>query len=455
MKTKDSNLSKKIEHTGRSSPLFVEFKTLVESVKGVEEKLSQVILFMKESLCEPRSPRFKDFWDAKRLCISLFKQQMNRIKRNHLWSEYTELNKEAHQLKELLDQESTFSAKQIELAIQSLETDFASHDAWAHQMGSFEIPKSIKKFILDRKIYERPQVKLDFLKRMIDQLDALKSELIGTKMRVGLKNRLLKRVSKLGDQIFPLRKELIKGLSESFTSDVETFVKKQFDHKKGGASVRSYLLKSEIKGFQALAKRLTLNTHSFTKTRKMLGDCWEKVKGMEKDQKEEEKILKIQEGGLEKIRRKMRRRSEEKRSQLEKLKLELSELFENESQADLQTLSKIESRLSSSFRGLPLLPVEKQEIERKFLDLTGVILDKKEASIDSLSELRAVLSERQELVDQVKQQVEEYRKEMGGSSLDFEKAMTYRELYDRAKIDLDRQVGAMVRLETKIVEKES
>ena len=455
MKTKDSSLSKKIEQTSGAYSLFIKFKALVESLKEVEEKLSQTILFMKEALCEAHSPRFKDFWDAKRLCISLFKEQMNPIKRNHLWSEYTELNREAHKLKELFDEESAFSAKQIELAVESLEIDFASHDTWADQSGSFEIPKSIIKFALERKIYEKAQVKLDFLKRMINQLDALKRELIGTNMRIGLKNRLLKRVSKLGDQIFPLRKELIKKLSNGFTSDVETFIKRQSDHKKGGASIRSYLLKSEVKGFQALAKRLTLNTHSFTKIRKMLGDCWEKVKEMEKEEGEKEKILKIQKGKLEKTRKEMRRKSEEKRSKIEKLKWELSDLFENESQTDLQTLSKIESRLSSLFRDLPLSTIEKQEIEGKFLDLAGVILDKKEASVDSLTELRAVLSERQELVDQVKRQVEEYRKEMGGSSLDFEKGMTYRELYDRAKIDLDRQVGAMVRLETKIVKKES
>ena len=40
---------------------------------------------------------------------------------------------------------------------------------------------------------------------------------------------------------------------------------------------------------------------------------------------------------------------------------------------------------------------------------------------------------------------------MGGSNLDFEKAMTYRELYDSAKIHLLREVEALKNLEEKLV----
>ena len=98
---------------------------------------------------------------------------------------------------------------------------------------------------------------------------------------------------------------------------------------------------------------------------------------------------------------------------------------------------------------------EKQVFERNFSDLRSFILDKKGEKADTLDALENLLEEREELLNQVKQQVEDYRKEMGGSGLDFEKAMTYRELYDSAKIHLDKEVEAVDQLEEKIAEKES
>lgn len=40
---------------------------------------------------------------------------------------------------------------------------------------------------------------------------------------------------------------------------------------------------------------------------------------------------------------------------------------------------------------------------------------------------------------------------MGGSNLDFEKAMTYRELYDSAKIHFDSEMEALEHIEEKLI----
>ena len=65
---------------------------------------------------QPQSPHFKDFWEARRLCLPLFKENMNPKSRSLLWAEYIEISAEARKLKEILDEQSPFAVEQIELA---------------------------------------------------------------------------------------------------------------------------------------------------------------------------------------------------------------------------------------------------------------------------------------------------------------------------------------------------
>jgi DNA repair exonuclease SbcCD ATPase subunit len=336
-------------------------------------------------------------------------------------------------------------------------------------------------------------------------------------MRISVKNKLLKRLSKLGDQVFPRRKELIKEVSEKFINDVDYFVSHRFSQKEGEKSVPPFVLRDEIKSLQALAKLLTLNTQAFTKTRKMLSECWDQIKEVEKDRKKEyverskefeknkeefapkieelrafcsnaenlskEQILEkistlqgemrtlplsredvktmraeiqqIRNEALDKIQEKVDAKEKKDRKQIEELKTELTTILANEAASNLESLEEAEGRLREVFESLKLAVAEKQIFERNFSDLRSFILDKKGEKADTLDELENLLEEREELLNQVKQQVQDYRKEMGGSGLDFEKAMTYRELYDSAKIHLDKEVEAVDQLEEKIAEKES
>lgn len=514
---KDKSSPQKTPEQKNVSELFSTFKKSFDETKEIEEKIAAAIVFMRAALSEQGGPRLKDFWDAKHLCAPLFKEQMNPIKRNHLWSEYAEINQEARRLKEIMDEQTAFSIEQIELAIEALEADFSRYDQLVEQVPHLDFPKNTHKLVKKQEVYQAVQRELHFLKTLVNRLDALRKEAIGTDMRISVKNKLLKRLSKLGDKVFPRRKELIKEVSDQFFQDVQAFVSDRFSQKDGDKPVPSYVLRDEIKGFQALAKLLTLNTQSFTKTRKMLSECWDQVKESEKERKKEfgeklkefkkneeefapkiqefetfcasednlvkEKILqeasnlqetmkalplsregvkefrhqiqKIRKEALDKIQEKVDARAKKDREQIEVLKGKLTALVEKEEETPLNALEKSEAELSEQFRVLSLETAEKQVFERYFSDLRSFVLDKKEKAADSLDELENLLEEREALLEQVKQQVEDYRKEMGGSSLDFEKAMTYRELYDSAKIHLDKEVEAVDRLEEKIAEKES
>lgn len=108
-----------------------------------------------------------------------------------------------------------------------------------------------------------------------------------TEMRIRNKNKLFQKLSKLGDLVFPKRKEGIKVLSDLFVADVERFVA-GFNSAKGPY----FNLKDEIKALQKFAKQLTLGTAAFNQTRENLSSCWDQIKDKEalhREQRAEEK----------------------------------------------------------------------------------------------------------------------------------------------------------------------
>jgi len=509
-KSKKSNISK---HNPRSeSELFKTFRESFEQEKGIEEKVSLAIEFMRKVLGQPVGVSIKDFWDAKKLCGPLFKEKMNPIKRNHFWSEYAELADEARRIKEIMDEQSAFSIEQIELAIEALEKDLEQYDDLIKQIPPSHFPSVSKSLEIKEKEYSSVQRELQLLKVLISRLDSLRKEILATDMRISHKNRILKRLSKLGDLTFPKRKELIKKVSEAFILEVESFVKKRFPEGEEKLSVPYYVILNEIKSFQALAKFLTLNTQSFTKTRKMLSECWDKIKEHEKDHRIEmgelseeqmknfevlsekvtafvafcengenlqrgkimdeaqaiqdemhnlslsrdqvtnlrNQIQKARSEALDKIKGKATKAREAEKKKLEDLKEHLVGAIEKEESSSLEELQEMENKFKEAFKQISL-PHEKTLVfERNFSDLHSFILDKKGKKAGSKEELEALFDEREALFEEVKNQMEVYRKEMGGSSLDFEKAMTYRELFDSAKIHLEKEMEALQQLEEKL-----
>ncbi len=270
---------------------YDEFLTGLKEQNAPEQKIAYVLEFMEKAISQVGAPSFKEFWDARKLCLSLFKEEtLSFSVRSHLWNRYVELSKEAHRLKEVLDEQSAFAAEQIDLAIKALEDDInklAEAESMQQEI-TFDPPSKF----LEPKIseYIKIQTELSFLNAFAARINSLRKELIKTEMRIRFKNKFFQRLSSAGDKIFPRRKDLIKLISQLFIDDVSCFIDENFTSSK--INQPFYFLRDEIKALQSAAKILTLNTQAFNQTRMKLSECWDKIKKIEKEKKKEKAKLK-------------------------------------------------------------------------------------------------------------------------------------------------------------------
>ena len=516
------------EERVKSSPVFQEFSEKFTSLPTPEEKVAHGLLFMRGSISQEGSPRFREFWEARRLILPCFKENLNPAIRSKLWGEYVELTVEARRLKEILEEQSAFAMEQIDLAIGSIEgdlTNFAALLAQAAELSFREVSETIAK---KRDIYDKIQRELNLLNTLASRLNSLRKEVIKTDMRIRFKTKFFKRLSQLGDQIFPKRKELIEMVSGEFEKDVDHFIELYFQGEQT-AHAPYYVLREEIKALQGMAKVFTLSSGAFNRTRLKLSSCWDKIKVVEKEHKKElfekkqasseqrtlieKKIeeIKAKAGELslrdldqqiDEVFKEMRNVSlhrddvrflrdelsnlrvphiaaqEQKAKELEEAEKELLRLKKEKivqikeaiislqkegSQLDVEPFSARFEEIARDIESLAISKIEKQQLDRLLRPLKDLLADKKEHSLINLSEddrktlenLRLVLSQRKERRQEIKETLEGYRKLLGGSSLDFEKAMHVRELIDLEKERLDKANAAIQEIEEKISTLES
>lgn len=287
-KSEESSKQTKSPSSSGSKKISEELKEalrLIEEESTHEGKLQLIIENMKKSLAQKGNPQFKMFWELRRLCLPLFKEKIHPPLRLQLWNDFSELSKEARELKDILDEQSSFAAEQIDLAITSLEDDLKNLDLVLKKTTAPTFPLTCK--LLDKKkdIFVIQQKKITLLSAFATRVNGLRKELVRTGMRVRQKNKLFERLSKLGDSVFPERKNLIKEISQSFSADIDAFVVQHFSE--GVPKGTLYLLRDEIKALQGIAKILTLNTQAFSHTRTRLSECWDQIRELEKDRKKE------------------------------------------------------------------------------------------------------------------------------------------------------------------------
>lgn len=132
-----------VEKEEKSSSFEMFLKSL-ESQTTSEEKLKFSIDFMRESLSQEKDPNFKGFWEARRVCLPIFKENLNPIARSKLWNDFVELSSEARRLKTILDEQSSFAIEQLELAIGSLEKDIEKYSENLSGFADIEFPETCK-----------------------------------------------------------------------------------------------------------------------------------------------------------------------------------------------------------------------------------------------------------------------------------------------------------------------
>ena len=260
-----------------------DFSVSLNALESVEDKLALTLRFMQQSLEKGGGQHFKEFWDARKLCITFFKEPVNATHRVQLWAAYSELCREARRLKELFDEQSAFLTEQMEMAISGLKNEVAHLSDRIHELPSLpEIDQAIP-LSLHKEEYQQIQKELNGLNAFAQRTTALRKELIHTDIKLRNKNRLFQQLSALGDAIFPKRKELIQRVSLLYVSDVEQFIQSAFLSDLPTADL--FNVRDQIKLLQNIAKLLTLSTEVFNKTRLELSECWDSIKSVVKERK--------------------------------------------------------------------------------------------------------------------------------------------------------------------------
>ncbi len=268
-----------------ASSAIKELTQKIEKLDSGEEKIRLCLEFMQAALSD-KTPRFKDYWDVKKLCLPLFKEALSPHARGVLWDTYIEVSTEARLLKDILDEQSAFAVEQIDLAIKAIEDDL-DHTAEVIQRSfSWTLPDECHALQKQREVYEPFQNELNLLNTLAARINSLRKEVIRTEMRIRFKNKFFDRLSKAGDRVFPRRKELIQIISTQFLEDVQEFANREFSVEKlKGES--TFSLREEIKTLQNLAKEMTLDTRTFSETRLLLSQCWDVLKEVDKERKKE------------------------------------------------------------------------------------------------------------------------------------------------------------------------
>lgn len=269
----------------RATPLVENFFKELDALTEVEAKIEFAIAFMEKAIAQENTADFKSFWEARMKCLSLFKENVPPFLRNQLWTKFSELSKEARRLKDMLDEQSDFAAEQIDMAIGAIEMGLDQLPETLAGEPDLELPGYAYALKENFNLYNNAQRELVHLNLFASRITSLRKELIKTEMRVRVKNKFFERMSKAGDRVFPRRKNLIQEISQAFSGDVDHFIKQCFDNP--DSKVALFDLREEIKALQSAAKFFTLNTQSFSQTRLKLSECWDKLKEMDKERKQE------------------------------------------------------------------------------------------------------------------------------------------------------------------------
>lgn len=510
------------------SPAVRELAKQLETVTSTEEKIRGYLEFMQVSISD-KTPRFKDYWDAKRECLPLFKESIAPLARAELWKKYTELSADAKHLKTHLDEQSAFAMEQIDLAIQAVEADLDKQEELLAQSVEIYFPAACSAVRAHKDLYVALQRELHLLNNLAARITSFRKEVIKTEMRIRFKNKFFERLSKAGDRVFPRRKELIQQISSQFLGDITQFAEQSFTQE-ALAKQQGYELRDDIKMLQSFAKELTLDTQTFTKTRLELSRLWEVLKERDKERKKEfseqreahqknvalvmDKIkpfaercqaetftpeegakqageilsfMKTIDLGRDEVRylkdelskarepifarlakeqeareREIEEGQRQRREKIEQFKARVQEAVSQVATLAVEELLISRERLQQELHLLTATHAERELLEHELKLLRDMIHDKKEKAMlaltpeqrQSLDHLYEVVEEWKVQKNDIREQLETYRKALAGSGFDFEKAMRYRELIDSEKTRLDKVNAAITELEKQIEELE-
>ncbi|WP_010232758.1 hypothetical protein [Chlamydia muridarum] len=354
------------------------FEHMVAERGSVEEKIVFALEQMESLLRNAdQSSDLKLFWSVRKFCLPLFQQMGDPVQRASLWGRYTELTREGRHLKILQDEEGAFLVGQIELAISCLESDV--NDFFV-KTEKEEIAKEdraaleIQSLAAHKDFYLSTHADLRWLGSFSSQIINLRKELMNMSMRMRLKSQFFQKLSVLGNKVFPHRKELTEQVSELFAQDVEAFVEKYFS-KASRESLKKtvFFLRKEIKRLQQAAKYLAISSSVFSSTRLRLSQCWDQLKGLEKEiRQEQSRLAAASAENVKKVQGRL--------DQVEAL------LQENE---EVQKIRKEIEEISKHIRGLSLVHDDVVLVKSRIQTLLGQIRERESVAEKEKKEQQA------------------------------------------------------------------
>ncbi|WP_284441969.1 hypothetical protein [Chlamydia gallinacea] len=346
------------------------FSQELSQIPSIEAQITFSLEQMEKAL--ENNANLKLFWSIRKHCLPLFQQVENSGQRADLWSRYIDLTKEGRRVRSLQDEEGAFVIGQIELAISCLENDvanFVNEDPISVQQEELPACLEIQTLEKRREFYQKLHLSLVWLSNFSTRIIDLRKELMNVGMRMRLKSKFFQRLSALGNQVFPKRKELIEQVSAAFAEDVECFVAKYFSHNNKNSLKRFvFFLRKEIKNLQQAAKYLAISSDIFSSTRLQLSKCWDQLKGLEKEIRQEQSRLKVvSTENSKEVRERLSQLSQllEEGKDLVKLRKELDGISKRMRSLDLthEDVVALKGELQGVFDKLK----EKQEVEDKRL----------------------------------------------------------------------------------------
>ncbi|MCE5293010.1 MAG: hypothetical protein LLF94_00165, partial [Chlamydiales bacterium] len=188
------------DHPAQTPVSLADFEQFIQALRATNEperKLDIAIQFMEERLAQTGVPHFKEFWDARRICLDLFKENINPTSLVHLLARYSELCRQARKLKEIFDEQSAFAAEQIEIAVAAIEAEIQRLQEILDDLPQVEFAIECYALRDHYTDYSDMQRELNLLNTYATKTSGLRKELIKTEMRIRQKNKFFERLSKL------------------------------------------------------------------------------------------------------------------------------------------------------------------------------------------------------------------------------------------------------------------
>ncbi len=157
---------------------------------------------------------------------------------------------------------------------------------------------------------------------------------------------------------------------------------------------------------------------------------------------------------------KQRQVEQEKKDKVLALLRKVDELVANTDAMELNAIAESKAQLENEFNELESGKAEKLRFEKAMRKLADAVVDKKEKNLlnlpakdrEALGQLKEILHQRVLAREEIKKSLETFRKALGGSGFDFEKAMSIREMLDSDKERLAKINESIGEIEDKIAE---